>query len=688
MFRPSEKMVRARAVSLAVGVLALAAAVAVAAFARVDAVDAAVDRPVHDAEALASFARAPVFNSPTLELIDPPACIVPGTIVVINIRIRNIGGATQPDNPGPELIAMFPPELEPTTCSINQGGGTCTVSGQQVEWNGSIPAGGLVVIAITARVTILAQPAEQACVTSTVFFDQNLDGINETSRSATECVDIFCPELDGQVHLPILNFEGQNDVCRSWIEVQNMGSEYSKAALVTWGEPGFCPPQCAGPLKVECSGLLKPGSTWNFLGAQVPSGSKSAILFSFTARQLSDIGVDLGFDDIVADVLCETLFFSVVGDCDDYRRFKKAYNEGLEFAGIPLDRAVGSPLAVEVLRNCPGDQTPGAEVSSKYGGIAGSLLGDYDPVFGGYAYYVPLIYAQSAGFDTVMYIQNGGLECSSVEIWFKAQDDCLRARICEIFTLAPGESFQFDANDCVGPDFQGNAWLRSSQPLGIAVDIFGRDVLMTYTGVPTELNFTFNPGDALFTVGNQIAYGPLIYSEYQGWDAGIQVQNMSSVVAAKVKVYFLDRSGDVITTLVDWICPRGSQTYFLPVIADLPGAWVGSVRVESQEWFSPGDPLVAPPNITGIATLIKYTDAARSDTAEAIAYNLLPEQLAYDWQIGYAGGGTDSGIGLIAIPSLVKDLDGTGVTTEVAIANLVPKPGFTDFAIYVYDQNG
>jgi hypothetical protein len=64
------------------------------------------------------------------------------------------------------------------------------------------------------------------------------------------------------------------------------------------------------------------------------------------------------------------------------------------------------------------------------------------------------------------------------------------------------------------------------------------------------------------------------------------------VTAAKVKVYFLDRSGDVITTLVDWICPRGSQTFFLPVVHDLPGNWVGSVRVESQEWITPGGPLV------------------------------------------------------------------------------------------------
>ena len=32
------------------------------------------------------------------------------------------------------------------------------------------------------------------------------------------------------------------------------------------------------------------------------------------------------------------------------------------------------------------------------------------------------------------------------------------------------------------------------------------------------------------------------------------------------------------------------------------------------------------PNIVGVATLMKYTDVARTETTEAIAYNLLPEQ--------------------------------------------------------------
>ncbi len=499
------------------------------------------------------------------------------------------------------------------------------------------------------------------------------------------------PSPGRQVHLPVLNFQAQEDVCSSWVEVQNVGNVNSKAVLMVWGEPGFCPPQCSGPLKVECSGLLRPGSAWNFLGAQMPTGAKSGMVFSFTARQLREIGADGGFDDIVADYMCETLFFGVVGDCDDYRRFKKAYNEGLVFAGVPMSGAYGSPLAVEVLRRCPGDPTSTVLVSSKYSGIAGNMLGMVDPVYGGYAYYAPILYAAKGGYNSVIYIQNGGLECSSVELWFKAQDDCLRATICEIFTLAPGETFQYNVADCVGPDWQGNAWIRASQPMAMVVDIIGRDILMTYISKPGQLQYTFN-GAPVFRSGSQVAFGPLVYSEYQGWDAGVQVQNLSSITAAKVKVYFMDRSGGVITTLVDWICPRGSQTFFLPLVATLPGNWVGSVRVESQEFWSPGGPTVFPPDIQAVAMLIKYSDVGRTEPIEALAYNLVPEFQSYKWQLGPDPAETTCPgpgcVGLIGIPSFHKDRDKTGATTELAIQNVVPKPGFTDFVLFIYDQNG
>ncbi len=491
------------------------------------------------------------------------------------------------------------------------------------------------------------------------------------------------PNIGAYAALPILGYLGQDQVCSAWIEAQNVGDRPAKVLVLAWGAPGFCPPQCAGPLKVECSGLLAPGSTWNFLGAQLPSSAKSGMAFS---ANNDPIQTPHGMD-FTADALCEALFETVVGNCMEYRRFLTAFTSGGYWNGFDFGAQPCQPIAVEVLRKCPGDLRPEVNVAASYEGVAGEWLGRYDPVYGGFAFFAPSLYAAHGGFNSVLYIQNAGLECSSIEIWFKAQDDCLRSRICDIATLAPGETVQFDVGGCMPAGWYGSSWVRSTQPLAIAVDHIGNDVLMTYNGTPSELNYVFN-GEAAYTVGSQVAYGPLVYSEYQGWDTAVIVQNESKVASAKVRVYFLDRSGGIITTIADWVCAGGAQTFFLPVIADLPGHWVGSLRAESQDWFAPGAPSVRAPNIVGVAQLVKYSDATRTNANEAIAYNLFPEQLAYDWQLGSGPGGTYSGIGRIGIPSFLKDYQRSGVTTEIAIANIVPKPGFTNFALFVYDQNG
>jgi len=495
-----------------------------------------------------------------------------------------------------------------------------------------------------------------------------------------------CEKPSGQqTHLPILNYQANDNTCTTVIEVQNVGAWDSKALLVVWGAPGACAPQCTGPLKVECSGLLRPGSTWNFIGAQLPQRAKSGMVFSAAAIASPGAG------DVFADLLCERLFHDVVGDCNAFRRFKKAYNErGIwQSPGYTFDFGAypGATMAVEVVRKCPGDANPMVNVAAGYTGFADEALGTFDPVYGGYTFFAPLVYAEKDGWDTWLYIQNGGLECSSVEIWFRAQNDCLRPKICDIVQLSPGETFQFDASTCVGPGWAGSAMLRGSEPLSVVADVIGHDVLMSYEGTPGDLKYAFD-GPEVFSAGSQVAYGPMLYSEYQGWDSLVQVQNLSTVVNARVKVYFLDRGGDVITTLVDWICPGGSQSFYLPVVAGFPGNWAGSIRVESQEWFTPGQPGVVAPNIAAVAQLVKYADITRASPLEAVAYTLLPEQKAYDWQVGSGWGGLYSGVGRIGIPSLMKDVGGAGLTTEIAIENVVAKPGFTDFIVYLYDQNG
>lgn len=123
---------------------------------------------------------------------------------------------------------------------------------------------------------------------------------------------------------------------------------------------------------------------------------------------------------------------------------------------------------------------------------------------------------------------------------------------------------------------------------------------------------------------------------------------------------------------------------FLPVIAGLPGNWIGSARIESQNWLSPGDPAISSPRILSVVMLEKYTDPAKAARQETVLYNALQEMGSYDWQLGPGRGGF-RGTDVLSIPLAAKR--NRGVSTELAIQNLNPHPGFTDFVIFVYDQN-
>jgi hypothetical protein len=444
-----------------------------------------------------------------------------------------------------------------------------------------------------------------------------------------------------RIQLPVLNRIGNlTGSVETLISIQNAGQVATRVALVLWaGYSGFCEPQAPGPFKVECSGLLQPGSAWTWQTSQLPAATRSALVYSVT-------------------------------DCP---------------AGVPgADFQASSPvpLAVEVLRLGAATQTGQVAVSGAYEGISEAMAGRYDPVYGGYSYYVPAVLSAAGGFNTWLYIQNSGTACTGVSLWFKTQDECYHAQIVSAGAVAPGETRVVDVSRAMPVGFSGSAWIRSSQPLGIVADQIGREVMLTFRGMPAELRYTFDD-IPYFTAGSQVAFGPLIYREFQGWDSAVYVQNMDRVVRAKVKVSFFDHGGNFIRNLVDWVCPRDSQTFYLPAINDLPGQYAGTIRVESQDWFAPDEPPVKAPNIVAVAHLIKYEGPARTEALEGIAYNLFGEDEVFDWQVGEQ---PDLSVTRIMLPMLNRY--GAGMTSEIAIENVVPVPGATDFAVYVYDQNG
>jgi hypothetical protein len=443
---------------------------------------------------------------------------------------------------------------------------------------------------------------------------------------------------------------------------------------------------------VECTGLLREGSAWTFTNPFLPPGVRSGIVYSMNATDV--VTDERGNELVFADLACGRLFPLIRASHHEWLLFDRAYRErGIYFGPIgDVDREQlvldfgahqGEPLAVTVNRTCPDPIDPNLASSAAYVGISTDREGFRDPKAGGFAYYAPLVWADYFGLNSIIHIQNSGEECTSVELWFQQQGDCIRYVVWDILQLSPGESIPFDPNVVVGPFWQGAVWLSGSQPLGIVVDTVGANHFGSYHGVPADVFIDGSSGD--FSLGTLVNYAPLIYREHQGWETWIQVQNLSSIHNAKVKVYFTDNSGGIIKTVVDWICPRGSQSFFLPVIAGVPGHWVGAARIESQDWFSPGDPAVSAPRILSVVLLEKYTDPAKTFRQETVIYNALQEMGSFDWQVGPGQttgfGGTD----VLSIPFVAKG--NRGVTSELAIQNLNPNPGFTDFVIFIYDQN-
>ncbi|MCW5850124.1 MAG: S8 family serine peptidase, partial [Anaerolineae bacterium] len=455
----------------------------------------------------------------------------------------------------------------------------------------------------------------------------------------------------GRIQLPAI-FQptpGPGETLEAWIAIQNVGNSPTKGILALWPSySGYCAPQAPGPFKVECTGLLFPGSSWQFRQGSLPSAAMAGIVYSVPADE--------------ADAACRAADQAQRGG-SWWQWEENWWNHRWGY---------GEPLAVEVNRRYINTST-GLSRASAYIGISDLMEGTSDVRFGGYMYYAPVNYVGYGGCNSQLIIHNSGDECTSVEIWYKEQDNCLRAMIDEVMQLAPGEAVVVNPPPGLGPGWIGSAWLRASQPLGIVVDTTCQSLgmpptLTSYNGVPAQ---TYNTLTTTYAPGSLINYAPLLFREEYGWDTTIHVQNLSSVTNAKVKIYFYDNVGGIIRTIVDWICPRGSQDFSLGAINNLPGEYVGAIEIQSQDWWSPGDPPISSPYVMGVVELRNRT------TGQAISYNAFT-------------GGSDA----LAIPLALKKKNITTGNqtvvwnTEISLKNVNINPGTTNVRLDFYDQNG
>ncbi|MGA9348429.1 MAG: hypothetical protein WBW48_06450 [Anaerolineae bacterium] len=445
----------------------------------------------------------------------------------------------------------------------------------------------------------------------------------------------------------------QDNYWETWIQVQNVGDEDTGAIFFGWGEYSeLCPSNAPGPIVHYCA-LIPENALWTLRG-QIKEGVRSGIIYSVRADAFQEACDDAAWAQ---------------GNTHRWLEWEKewANGDGIKFdlEGRPAmtwGPAPGEDLAVTVTRYGPNDY--GTFVSSTYTGISEDMEGADPP----YEYYAPYVMKGYNGLDTELTIQNSGQLCTSVWIDYLEQGSCYTVYKQHIEQLAPGEAVRVKVPcsdvGAISCYWLGSAHISAEVPLGIIVDQTtfelpcpgGPDpgTLLTYRARPkVEVRDSQIVTDTL-------VYADLIFREWSGWEASIQVQNLSRTGQRTfVTVDFMDNSGDEILFLADWVCPPGSTTFYLPPVYDLGFNYVGAAEIQSHDQVSfPGEVTPAQP-IFAVVDLKKADDPFTTQLdAKAGSYNAHP----YSQKVW---------VDEIALPFMAKDASNmyTPWTSMIAIRN-------------------
>ncbi|MEO8084667.1 MAG: hypothetical protein ABI780_12665 [Ardenticatenales bacterium] len=507
-------------------------------------------------------------------------------------------------------------------------------------------------------------------------------------------------------YLPALDAVQPAPGCLPRVVVQNVGDEAGRAAIVVLGNSDACD-EAHGPLRVECSGVIKPGSTWTFAASwALPADTTSGYVVSFSARQFYQAGIDVGLDDSIADYMCALLRFKITGDASEEARFRHAFisasdEVGAEYEGIPLVRTYGPPIAVTVERACPSGD-PAAPSTSDSAVYVAPSAADLDVAeFHGnfYRYPLPAIAAHGRR-TTIVHVQNADVGCRPVRVF--RLDPRGNQWQCEEFTLSPGESRAFDLGDCspatpAGPDGVAPTagWVEGDGPLAVVADIAG-----VAAGWPVLASYTApSPAQppALGAGVGTILMAPLAFEPSADGRNGaeIYVQNVSGELTATVRARFLTRDGDP-SPLPDRTAVLGPLGHVMFTIASPAGkaAETASVRVDSLTPASSDDPNaldVPPAPIAAVVVQGRTTGGAYAPATSPMTWSAA-DTFAAVLDPSAATPADAVRTARLALPSVAREKgptkDAPGRETRIALQNRIEKPGFTDIVLYFYDQNG
>jgi hypothetical protein len=164
-----------------------------------------------------------------------------------------------------------------------------------------------------------------------------------------------------------------------------------------------------------------------------------------------------------------------------------------------------------------------------------------------------------------------------------------------------------------------------------------------------------------------VFYADLVWREVSGWDASIQVQNLTQEsLPTFVCVDFMDQSGDEILYVCDWAPRAGGITFYLPAITDLGTEYAGAAVIRSLQQMdypgghhADGEPIFA------------VVDIKRRKIVDPVMGLVRPTGPGENQGGAYNARAVSdkTGAGPIMLPFLAKAKDYQGVTSLIAIRN-------------------
>lgn len=183
--------------------------------------------------------------------------------------------------------------------------------------------------------------------------------------------------------------------------------------------------------------------------------------------------------------------------------------------------------------------------------------------------YFPLVLKEANGWNTVLVVQNTATRSAWVTISFVDETGALAAQVASGLSGMGTGSFVLARVARLPAGFTGSAIVQADSPIaGVAnLDRPGRDRL-TYAGI---------------SAGTTVVWAPLLMRGANGWDTGLQIQNLTQSAARARVSFFTHGEATPIAVSVVQLAPLAPLAVYQPADYRLPPEWVGSAVIESLD---------------------------------------------------------------------------------------------------------